>query len=303
MKFGISMNMTWYGAPPTEVAKLAEKLGFESMWMGEHIFIPVTVNNPQLHVVSEVPPNYKDMADPLIWLTAAAVATNKINLGFNICLVPQRHPITLAKQLASLNHLSNGRILFGAGAGWLPEESEVMGYSHKERWPRTMEYLRAMKVLWSEEKPSFTGQYISFPPIYMNPKPRNLPVLIGAGGPGMNNSYSLRRVAEVADGWIPCFLSPDEMADELATLKNMCKETGRDYGKMDISIVMPAVNLGVGAAFASMGNMDQTVQNTGELIAAYERVGVGRVVVGLIDLTPENYVAVLEEAAHGLGLA
>jgi probable F420-dependent oxidoreductase len=299
------MNMTWYGAPPGDVAKKAEALGFESMWMGEHIFIPAKVHDPKLHVVSAIPPNYKDMVDPLIWLTAAAVSSKTIRLGFNICLVPQRHPITLAKQLACLDHISGGRILFGAGAGWIEEESVTMGYAHKERWPRTMEFLRVMKVLWSEETPSFSGKHISFPPIHFFPKPLqkpNLPILIGAGGPGMNNTYSLKRVAEVADGWIPCFLSPGEMADELAKLKVMCADAGRDFDKLDITIVMPAVNLGVGAAFASMGNMDQTPQNTQELIDAYEKVGVGRVVVGLIDLTPENYVGVLEHAAQGLGL-
>ncbi len=302
MKFGISMNMTWHGASPMEVARTAESLGFESMWMGEHIFIPAEVKNPKLHVVSAVPPEYRHMADPFIWLTAAAVATSRIRLGFNICLVPQRHPIILAKQLASLDQISGGRISFGAGAGWIEEEAEVMGFPLKERWGRTMEHIRAMKALWSNEAAGFEGDFVSFPPIYLYPKRPDIPILIGSGGPGLNNSYALRRVAQHCDGWIPCFLTPEEMKAELAVLRRYCAEAGRAFDAMDISIVMPAVNLGVGEAFDSMGAMDRTPQDGARMIAEYAEAGVHRVVVGLIDLSVENYRPVLEKAAKGLGL-
>jgi probable F420-dependent oxidoreductase len=305
VKFGISMNMTWHGASPTDVARTAERLGFESMWMGEHIFIPVEIHDPKLHVVSAVPPEYKHMADPFIWLTAAAVATTRLRLGFNICLVPQRHPIVLAKQLASLDRISGGRISFGAGAGWIKEEAEVMGFPLQERWARTMEYLRVMRALWSEEAAGFEGRFISFPPIHLYPKPvqEPMPILIGSGGPGMNNSYALKRVAEVADGWIPCFLSPDELAGELETLRRCCADAGRDFDALEISIVLPAASLGVGEAFASMGEMDRTAHDAKTLIAEYARVGAHRVVVGLVDLTTQNYAEVLQSAAEGLGLA
>ncbi len=302
MKFGISMNMTWHGASPLDVARLAENLGFESMWMGEHIFIPAEVKDPKLHVVSAVPPEYKHMADPFVWLTAAAVATTTIKLGFNICLVPQRNPIVLAKQLGSLDQISGGRILFGAGAGWIEEEATVMGFPLKERWGRTMEHIRAMKALWSADAAGFNGDYIAFPPIHVYPKRPNIPILIGSGGPGLNNSYALRRVAEHCDGWIPCFLSPKEMKSELAVLRGYCADSGRDFDKMDFSIVMPAANLGVGEMFDSAGALDGTPQDAARMIADYEAAGVHRVVVGLVDLTEENYRPVLETAARGLGL-
>jgi probable F420-dependent oxidoreductase len=305
MDFGISMNMTWHGASVVHVAQMAERLGFESMWMGEHIIIPAEVHNPRLHVVDELPPEYRNMADPFIWLTAAAVATTRLRLGFNICLVPQRQPVVMAKQLACMDQLSGGRILFGAGAGWISEEAEAMGYPIEERWARTMDYLRAMKVLWTEEVPSYSGKYVSFPPIHCNPKPvqkPNPPILIGSGGPGLNNGYSLKRVAELADGWIPCFLSPAEMTDELARLRQFCDECGRDFRMLDISIVIPAVNLGIGEAFASMGTMDQTPGDARRLIADYAEAGVNRIVVGLVDLTTQNYARVLQTAAEGLNL-
>jgi probable F420-dependent oxidoreductase len=233
--------MTWHGAHPGVVAKLAERLGFESMWMGEHIVIPAEVHDPKLHVVSAIPPEYRNMADPFVWLTAAAVVTERIKLGFNICLVPQRQPIVLAKQLASLDHISGGRLLFGAGAGWIEEEAAVFGFPLKERWARTMEHLRVVKKLWAEDAAGYEGEFVSFPPIYCYPKPLqqpNVPILIGSGGPGLNNSYALRRVADLCDGWIPCFLSPAEMATELEMLKGFCAERGRDFDAMDISVVL-----------------------------------------------------------------
>jgi len=306
MKFGFSTNMTWHGAPVTDVARKAEKLGFESMWMGEHIVIPAEVSNPKLHVVDAIPPEYRNMAEPVVWLTAAAVVTSRIRLGFNICLVPQRHPILMAKQLASLDRISNGRILFGAGAGWIEEEAAVFGYPIKERWSRTMEYLRAAKKLWTEDAAGFEGEFVRFDPVYCYPKPLqqpHMPILIGSGGPGLNNSYSLKRVAELADGWIPCFLSPAEMAAELEVLKGFCEKQGRDFGAMDISIVIPASQLGVGDDFASQGNLKVEPVDARQLVADYRKAGVHRIVLGLVDLTGENYAEVLERAAAAMTLA
>jgi probable F420-dependent oxidoreductase len=301
MKFGFSTNLTWHGAPVTQVARTAEDLGFESMWMGEHIVIPAQVANPRLHVVSAIPPAYRDMAEPIVWLTAAAVVTSRIRLGFNICLVPQRHPILMAKQLASLDHISNGRVLFGAGAGWIEEEASAMGYPIKERWSRTMEYLRVARKLWTEDPAGFEGEYISFDPVHCFPKPvqkPHMPILIGSGGPGLNNSYALKRVAELADGWIPCFLTPEEMAAELEVLKGFCKEAGRDVDAMDISIVLPASQLGVGDDFESQGDLEIESADAEQLIADYRQAGVNRIVLGLVDLTEENYKEVLQRAAE-----
>jgi probable F420-dependent oxidoreductase len=300
MKFGISTNMTWHGAPVTEAARLAESMGFESFWMGEHIVIPAEVSNPKLHVVSDVPPEYRHMADPIVWLTAAAVATSSIRLGFNICLVPQREPIVLAKQLASLDHISGGRILFGAGAGWIEEEARVFGFPLKERWSRTMEYLRVILKLWTEDPAGYDGEFVSFDPIHCFPKPLqqpHIPILIGSGGPGMNNAYSLRRVAELADGWIPCFLSPLEIAAEMALLRGFCEEQGRASDAMDISIVLPASQLGVGEDFASQGALEIVPVDAGKLIDEYQAAGVSRIVLGVVDLTADNYSEVLERAA------
>jgi probable F420-dependent oxidoreductase len=305
MKIGFSTNMTWHGASPGDAARFAEELNFESAWMGEHIIIPAATENARLHVVESIPPEYRHMAEPVVWLTVAALATTRIKLGLNVCLVPQRHPILLAKQLASVDRVSKGRLLFGAGAGWIEEEAQSMGFPLKERWSRTMEHLRIVKRLWTEEVTAFEGEYHSFPAIHCYPKPLQQPhppILIGSGGPGLNNKYALKRVAELANGWIPCFLDPPQMKEELAVLRGFCGEQGRDFDAMDISVVLPASQLGAGDDFASMGTLKVEPVDAQALVEEYRAAGVHRLVLGLVDLTEENYRPVLERAAVAMKL-
>jgi probable F420-dependent oxidoreductase len=304
MKFGIATNITWYGASVVDVATTAEALGFESLWMGEHIIIPVQVANPVRHGVL-LPESYRHMPDPFIWLTAAAVSTSRLKLGLDICLVPQRNPLILAKEAASLDRISGGRLVLGVGSGWIEEEAEIMGVPFRSRWAKTMEYVRALKTIWTEETPSFSGEYVSFPPVYSYPKPLQQPhppILIGAGNPNTNNLATLKRVAELADGWLPVYLSPAQMRQELDILKELCEARGRDFNKLDITLLVPAVNLGIGEAFASFKGLKAEPKNAGELIAAYEEIGVQRMIVGVVDLTAESLGKVLENVARGLKL-
>ncbi|MGA2397051.1 MAG: LLM class F420-dependent oxidoreductase [Steroidobacteraceae bacterium] len=304
MKIGIATNITWFGAPVVDVARAAEALGFESLWMGEHIIIPVHIKNPVRYGVL-LPPSYRHMPDPFIWLTAAAVSTTHLKLGLDICLVPQRNPLILAKEVACLDRISGGRLLLGVGSGWIEEEAEIMGVPFGSRWAKTMEHVRALKTIWTQETPSFNGEYVSFPPVYSYPKPLQQPhppILIGAGNPNTNNLPTLKRVADLGDGWLPVYLSPAQMKQELDTLQELCEAEGRDFEKLDITLLVPAVNLGVGEAFASFKGLKADPKNAGELIAAYEEIGVQRLIVGLVDLTPESGMKVMEDAARGLKL-
>jgi probable F420-dependent oxidoreductase len=304
MKIGIATNVTWNGAPVIELAKTAEALRFESLWMGEHIIIPVHIENPVRHGVM-LPPSYRHMPDPFIWLTAAAVSTTRLKLGLDVCLIPQRNPLILAKEVACLDRISGGRVVLGVGSGWIEEEAEIMGVPFRSRWAKTMEYVRALKTIWTEETPSFSGEYVSFPPVYSYPKPLQQPhppILIGAGNPNTNNLPTLKRVAELADGWLPVYLSPAQMKQELNTLRELCEANGRDFKKLDITLLVPAVNLGVGEAFASYKGLAVKPQNARELIAEYEEIGVQRMIVGIVDMTAESAPKVLEEAAKGLNL-
>ena len=305
MKIGITCNVVWHGMPVVDFAKAAEDLGFESIWMGEHIIIPKTVRREFLNG-GQVPETYRHMPSPFIWLTAAAVATKTLKLGTNVCLVPQRNPFGLAKDIACLDQISGGRFLFGAGAGWIDEEAEIMGFPHEERWPRTMEYLEVIKKLWTEEEPSFEGKYISFPPVYSYPKPvqkPHPPIILGGGGPTRNNMPILRRVAQFADGWAPGYFTPSEIGALLQTLRGLCEEYGRDYDALELSLIMPAAILGVGEAYASLGTRDHAAVNARELIAQYEEVGIKRILMGMVDPTREDGLRNMEKAAKGLGLS
>jgi len=304
MKLGFSANHIWHGSSVVEVAKLAEDVGFESMWMGEHIIIPVEIANPDRHGV-QLPENYRHMPDPFVWLTAAAVATRNLNLGFNICLVPQRDPLVLAKTVASLDQISQGRVLFGVGAGWIHEEADIMGVPIKRRWAKTIEHVRALKTLWTEEQPSFEGEFVSFPKVYSYPKPfrrPHPPVLIGAGDHNTDNARVLQRVVEDGDGWLPVFLSPQQMREELGRLRELCDEHGRDYDVLDISLLVPAINLGVGERPSFFGDHAADPHEARDLIAEYEDAGVQRILVGLVDMTRDGGLKTVEEAAKGLGL-
>jgi probable F420-dependent oxidoreductase len=303
MKIGFGTNLTCTGAPVVAVAKAAEDLGYESLWMGEHIMIPV--ENKAFRHGAPLPETYRHMPDPFVWLTAAAVSTKRLKLGTNVCLVPQHDPIHLAKTVASLDQISGGRLIFGVGSGWIQEEAPIMGYDFKKRWARTMECLHALKKLWTEDKPAFSGEYVSFPAVYSYPKPvqrPHPPILIGAGNPTSTNIYSLKRVVEIADGWQPGFFKPAEIREHLKTLKDLCAAAGRDYAKLDITLLVPAVELGVGERFASMGAMESKPRDAKETIADYEDAGVGRLIIGFADLTADGGIKALEKAAKGLGL-
>jgi len=305
MKIGITTNMVWYGASPTDYARAAEDLGFESLWMGEHIILPKHVEREFLNG-GQVPEAYRHMPSPFVWLTAAAVATKTLNLGTNVCLVPQRNPFSLVKDIACLDQISGGRFLFGAGAGWIEEEAVINGYPHKERWPRTMEYLAIIKKLWTEDEASFEGQYYSFPEIYSYPKPvrkPHPPIILGGGGPTRNNAPIIRRVAQFGDGWTPGYFTPEEIGAHLRTLRGLCEENGRDFEALELSLIMPAATLGVGEAYASLGTRDATAVNARELIAQYEEAGIKRILVGMVDPTKEDGVKNLARAAKGLGLS
>src|ERR1700756_727901 len=240
MKIGLLAFVSAQSVDPASIARKCESLGFESFYLPEHAIIPVKHKTRYpLSKDGEIPEPYSQMVDPFIGLTLAAAATKTISLGTGICLVPERHPIALAKEVATLDHYSGGRFIFGIGAGWLRDESEIMGVDFKRRWPITREYIRAMKELWTKPEASFDGEFIKFPPVKCNPKPARKPhppVHIGAGGIGPNMDRALRDTVEIGDGWAPLGLAPEALAAELAKLKAMCGEADRDYGKLEITM-------------------------------------------------------------------
>ena len=175
MSVGIIVPLPAYTLDPAFIAKKAEDLGFESIWYHEHPILPVHSESPFPATGGEIPWTYRHFSDPYMALAMAAAVTEKIKLCTGITLVPERNPLILAKQISVLDRHSNGRFVFGIGAGWNREETEMMGGDFDHRWTQTEEAVGALKALWTEDQAEFHGRYYNFPPVYMYPKPAQEP--------------------------------------------------------------------------------------------------------------------------------
>jgi probable F420-dependent oxidoreductase len=200
MQFGLTMFSTDYAIRIDELARAAEERGFESLWLPEHTHIPVSRRSPWPGG-PELPKEYWHTFDLFVALATAAAVTTKLKVASGICLLVQRDPITTAKEVASLDFLSNGRFLFGIGAGWNAEEMENHGTAFKIRWKLLRERVEAMKKIWSEDAAEYHGRYVSFDPVWSWPKPvqrPHPPILLGGHSPQV-----LQRVVDYCDGWMP----------------------------------------------------------------------------------------------------
>ncbi len=241
MSVGVSTPLPAYTVDPAFMAKKAEELGFESLWYAEHPAVPVHSDSPFPATGGEIPWTYSHFTDPYIALARASGATSTIKLGTGITLVPERNPLLLAKEIASLDRFSGGRFLFGIGTGWLREETEIFGGDFEHRWTQTREALEVMKELWTKDEAEYHGKYYNFPPVKSYPKPAQQPhppIIIG----GMARNV-LRRIVSHADGWLPNRITPAEVEDSRKRLDAMAEEVGRDPKSITISIYgQPAEN-------------------------------------------------------------
>ena len=235
MKIGVFMFITGSSIDVAALARRSEELGFESLWVPEHAAIPVHTDTPWSGTPDGVIPyNYTQMVDPFVALARASAVTTTLKLGTAICLVPQRHPILLAKEIASLDYFSGGRFLFGIGTGWLREETELFGIDFKDRVRYTREAILAMKELWTKEESEYHGEFIDFPPVRSFPKPvqkPHPPVYLG----GMAKNV-LRRVVAWGDGWVPNRVTPDQIRQGRQELDRLARKAGRDPASLEISV-------------------------------------------------------------------
>ena len=226
MKFSIAMFPTDYAIPVPELARACEDLGFESLLFPEHTPIPTSRRSPW-GGGAEPPKQYWHTLDPFVAMTAAAMVTTNLKVGPGICLVIERDPITLAKEVASVDHISGGRVLFGVGGGWNIEEMENHGTDPRTRWRRLRESIEAMKAIWTQDEPEYHGEIVNFDPIWSWPKPvqpGGPPVLVG--GDGKN---TLKRVVRYGDEWMPIYgRGNDRLAERIEELQALAKEAGRD---------------------------------------------------------------------------
>jgi probable F420-dependent oxidoreductase len=217
MNFGISTFVTDEGIAPTALARAIEERGFDSLFIAEHTHIPLSRKSPWPRG-GELPRRYYRTLDPFITLTAAAAATERLLLGTGVALVIERDPIITAKEVASLDLVSEGRVIFGIGVGWNREEMENHGTDPSIRGKLMDERIRAMIEMWTKDEPEFHGRYVDFDPIGIWPKPLQKPyppIYVGGG------RKAFERIAQFGDAWLANGLPPDKLEAMLAELREV----------------------------------------------------------------------------------
>ena len=230
LRCGVIIFPTDKTIQPVELARAVESRGFDSLYLPEHTHMPVASKSPFME--GDIPDFYRRTHDPFVALSACAAVTERITLATGICLVPQRDPITLAKEIASLDVVSNGRVLLGVGAGWNREELAHHGVEFKDRWRVLKEKIHVMKTIWNEHEPSFDGEFVKFDPMWSYPKP------VQKGGPkiwiGANSKWVPDRIADYADGWMPIRGRPGGATVEM--VREACEKRGRDFREIDLAM-------------------------------------------------------------------
>ena len=247
---GIFYFATEYGHNVVDVARDAEQRGFESLWLPEHTHIPVSRKTPYAGG-AELPKEYAHTLDPFVALAAVATATKHIRLATGISLLIERDTITMAKTLATLDLLSNGRAILGVGGGWNREEAEHHGVEWSQRFQKLEEQITAIKIIWANDEASFHGEHVRFDPIWSWPKPIQRPrppILLGG-----ETDHTLRRVIKYCDGWLPRARDPEIIVRGIARLNELAEEAGRDTESISVNVFAPRPDAELIDRFKSMG--------------------------------------------------
>jgi len=274
-----SMN-TLNDPHPAELAKALEERGFESLWYGEHSHIPCSRNTPY-PAGGDLPDPYKVMMDPYLSLMTAANATSTLRLGTGIALLMERDIFSQAKTIATLDRLSNGRVMIGTGVGWNQEEYEnACPHPFNKRYAVLRETVAATRRLWTEDEASYQGEYIRFDPVWSSPKPvqpGGPKVFLGAMGP-----LGRKHAARWADGWYPVDVAMGDVAQTLASFREEVRAAGRDPADIEINIQI-----------MDLGNLDK--------LKEYRDMGIQRATIGvsmeLWDM-PETVMPMIDEYAR-----
>lgn len=275
MKFGVMMFATDYSISPAKLAVEAEARGFDSMWMPEHSHIPASRLSPWPGG-ADLPKQYYDVIDPFVALASAASVTSKLLLGTGICLVVQRDPLQLAKEVASLDLISNGRFMLGIGGGWNAEEMANHGTTDfKSRFKLMRERVEAMKLIWTQDKAEYHGEFVDFDPVMTWPKPvqkPHPPIIVGGGFP-----VGAKRAIRYGDGWMPIDGRGWDIMESLSQFRQMAAAEGREPDELPVSI------------FAA--------SQKPERIATYRDAGVERLVFGLPSEGEDKVIPMLDDLA------
>ena len=274
MQFGVSMFNTDYAMRIDDLARAVEERGFESLWLPEHTHIPKSRKSPWPGGAN-LPKEYWHTHDPFVALAMAAAVTRTLKLATGICLVIERDPITLAKEVASLDFLSNGRFLFGIGGGWNAEEMENHGTDFTKRWRVLRERILAMKEIWTNDEAEFHGEFVNFDPIWSYPRPvqkPHPPIILG-----VNTPKARQRVVEYCDGWLPIAARAGDLVAGIADLRQSAEKAGRDPRSITVTVYG--------------GNPEEGA------VRGYEKAGVDRVVFPLPSADRDQVLPILDKYA------
>lgn len=280
MKFGLafasSIGIEHHQA--MDICRTAEAAGFESLWGGEHVIMPSTIDSAYPYTPDGKIPAEPEtpIPDPLIWLAFAAAAAPTMRLGTCILIVPQRNPLVLAKELATLDRLSGGRVELGLGVGWMKEEFEALGVPWERRGKRNDEYIDAMRALWAGPHAEFHGDFVDFDPVTCSPRPiqgADIPILVGG-----DSEAALSRAVRIADGYFPGEGDAERLGALITRLRQRAEDAGRDPDSIEVNAmfgvqmadpvagVEQMADLGVGRImvpaffFAGDGGMERLAQ-------------------------------------------
>jgi probable F420-dependent oxidoreductase len=233
MDYGVVMFPTEYSIAPDELARELDERGFESLWLPDHTHIPASRQSPWPGG-PELPREYRSNFDMFLSLAAAAAVSKRLKLGTGVCLVIERDPIVTAKEVATLDRLSNGRVLFGIGGGWNREEMANHGTAWGSRWRLLRERTLAMKAIWTQQEAEYHGELVNFDKIWSEPKPvqkPHPPIILGGDG-----ARTFDRVAEYGDGWMPILRPHTNPVARIPELHARLKEAGRTIESAPVSI-------------------------------------------------------------------
>ncbi len=241
MKFGLAFasSIGIEGADALEICRRAESVGFESVWGGEHVIMPTSIESPYPYTADGKIPAQPDtpIPDPLIWLAFVAAAAPTLRLGTCILIVPQRNPLVLAKEIATLDRLTGGRVELGIGVGWMREEFDALGVEWEHRGARNDEYIAAMRALWAGPHAEFHGEFIDFAPVTCSPRPvqSSIPILVGGDTPA-----AIRRAVRIADGYFPGEGNAERLGALIGDLRRSAERAGRDPATIEINAMFGA---------------------------------------------------------------
>jgi probable F420-dependent oxidoreductase len=234
----VGCHLPVYGAAATReglllAARRIEALGYDSLWVSDHVVIPYEIGSRYpYNATGDFPLKpTTDFLEPLTALTMVAGVTSRVRLGTSVLVLPHRHPVLTAKMLATLDHLAPGRVVLGAGVGWMKEEIELFGVPFARRGAWSDEAIGIMRACWSQDRVSFAGEFFSFEGLGCRPRPANGTIPIWIGG---HTARALRRVATLGDGWHAAFPTAEAMGHGIEQLREACRAAGRDLATLSI---------------------------------------------------------------------